>query len=72
MHILLGLLIAFVVVAIFAKRMKGVRQCRWRRDATGDKGSLQRYTCVACGVEAFTATGKAPDQCKAANKPPSL
>ena len=54
--ILIAFAIAFAIVAYFAYRDKGVRGCRWRKDSTRDKGSLQFYHCVACGAEAYTAT----------------
>ncbi|WP_366869474.1 hypothetical protein [uncultured Roseobacter sp.] len=64
MHIVVGLIIAFVVVAIFARRNRGTRRCRWREDRNGDRGSLRKYKCSACGAEAFTASKGPPDTCK--------
>ncbi len=58
--ILIAFAIAFAIVAYFAYRDKAVRGCRWRKDSTRDKGSLQFYHCVACGAEAYTATQSAP------------
>ena len=57
--ILIAFAIAFAIVAYFAYRDKAVRGCRWRKDSTRDKGSLQFYHCVACGAEAYTATQSA-------------
>ncbi|MGZ2258960.1 hypothetical protein [Roseobacter sp. A03A-229] len=65
MHIVIGLIIAFIVVALFARRNRNTRRCRWREDRTGDRGSLRKYKCAACGAEAFTATKGPPDTCKA-------
>ena len=65
MHIILGLLIAFVIVAYFARRNKGMRGCRWRQDTARDKGALHFYRCAACGAEAYTATKGPPRDCKA-------
>ena len=64
MHIIIGLIIAFVIVAIFARRNKATRNCRWRADRTGDRGTLKKYRCAACGAEGFSATGGPPRDCK--------
>jgi len=64
MHIVIGLIVAFVIVAIFARRNKLTRKCRWRADRTGDRGELRKYRCAACGAEAFTATDGPPRDCK--------
>lgn len=69
MHIVIGLIIAFVVVALYARRNRAVRSCRWREDRSGDRGSLRKYTCATCGAEAFTATDGPPRNCKS-NLPP--
>lgn len=64
MPIVIGLIIAFVIVAIYARRNRSVRHCRWRADRTGDRGSLRKYRCMACGAEAFTAKDGPPCECK--------
>nr|WP_298837617.1 hypothetical protein [uncultured Roseobacter sp.] len=64
MHIVIGLIIAFVVVAIFARRNRATRRCRWREDRTGDRGALKKYRCAACGATGFSATGGPPRDCK--------
>ncbi|WP_295313142.1 hypothetical protein [Roseobacter sp.] len=64
MHIVIGLIIAFIIVAIFARRKRGTRLCRWRADRNGDRGSLRKYRCAACGAEAFTASDGPPQGCK--------
>ena len=39
--------------------------CRWRLDKRrGRNAALQRWQCLACGVEAFTSDGKRPKECK--------
>lgn len=65
MHIVIGLVIAFVLVAIYARQNRGTRLCRWREDRTGDRGALRKYRCAACGAEAFTAEKGPPRQCHA-------
>lgn len=64
MHIVIGLIVAFVVVALFARSNKHTRRCRWRQDRSGDRGSLRKYRCAACGAEAFTAAKGPPRDCK--------
>jgi hypothetical protein len=64
MHILLGLLVAFVVIVLIARTRGQTRTCRWRADRTGDRGNMARYHCAACGAEAYTATGAPPQICK--------
>ncbi len=62
--ILLFAPIVLAVVVYLAWRNREVRGCRWREDRTGDKGSLRKYRCAACGAEAFTATKGPPQSCK--------
>lgn len=64
MHIVVGLLIAFVIVAIFARRNRATRRCRWRADRTGDFGESHKYKCMSCGAETFTKTEGPPTICK--------
>ncbi len=72
MHVVIGLIAAFVIVALVARRRKTTRNCRWRADKKGDKGSLRKYRCAACGGEAFTAKNGPPNKCVAENAPKSL
>ncbi len=46
MHIVIGLVIAFIIVAIVARRNRDTRRCRWRADRTGDRGALRKYKCA--------------------------
>ncbi|MEQ6250120.1 hypothetical protein ABMC89_14595 [Sulfitobacter sp. HNIBRBA3233] len=71
MIIIFGI-IAVVVVAWYAWRYRDVRNCRWRAERSGDKGSLRKYRCIACGAEAFTATKGPPRDCRKDLSPPSL
>lgn len=66
MHIILGLIIAFVVVAVVARRNRGTRQCRWRAERSGDRGTLHKYKCAFCGAEAYTSDNAPPKECKRA------
>lgn len=65
MHIVIGLIIAFVIVAVFARRNRGTRGCRWREDRTGNRGALRKYKCATCGAEAFSTSKGPPDSCRA-------
>jgi len=65
--IVVGLIVAFLLIVIFANRR--TRNCRWREDRTIQSDKGRRYKCMACGAEAFTTTGKPPLDCKA-NPPP--
>jgi hypothetical protein len=62
MVVVVGLIIAFVLVAIFARR--GMRMCRWRMDKTQDRDGLRFYRCAACGAEVLVAPGKMPQDCR--------
>jgi hypothetical protein len=62
MVVVVGLIIAFVLVAIFARR--GMRMCRWRMDKTQDRDGLRFYRCAACGAEVLVAPGKIPQDCR--------
>jgi hypothetical protein len=68
MLVIVGLFVAFVLVAIFARR--GVRGCRWRMDRTREREGMQYFRCAACGAEALVPKGKSPQDCRAPRKPP--
>ena len=61
MLIPVGLIIAFVLVAIFARR--GMRTCRWRMDRARDQGGMSYFRCAACGAEVLVPAGKTPQDC---------
>ncbi len=67
MLVIVGLFVAFVVVAIFAKQ--GTRGCRWRRDKTRDRDGLHFFRCAACAEEALASRGKTPQTCLGKRKP---
>lgn len=68
MHILLGLLIAFVIVVIMTRSRRATRACRWREERSGNRGSLRKYQCMACGAEVYCAAKGDPDMCRDPNK----
>jgi len=47
-------------------------ECRWRRDPKAGEVRLKRWTCDACGVEAYTAGRGRPKDCKRAFKSSGL
>ncbi|MFU8881402.1 MAG: hypothetical protein ACNA7Q_03470 [Rhodobacterales bacterium] len=67
MLVIVGLFVAFVLVAIFAQR--GTRGCRWRMDKRRDRDGLRYFRCAACGAEALVTKGKTPQDCRAKRKP---
>lgn len=71
MPFVLGLIVAVVCVAIYARRTAATRACRWREDRAGSKGALVKFNCVTCGAEAFRANGK-PDRCLSSLDTPGL
>jgi hypothetical protein len=70
MLMVVGFIVAIILVAIYASRNRGRRNCRWRADRSGDRGTLRKYHCAACGAEAFTSTPGPPEKCFA-NRPGS-
>lgn len=68
MHILIGLILAFVVMALLSRR--GTRGCRWRMDRSRNQDGQTFYKCMACGAEQFTEDAAPPLSClKQAQKP---
>lgn len=66
MHIIIGLIIAFVLVALFVRRNWATRRCRWRADATGNDKTGRKYRCMACGAVAYTDHAGPPRHCELA------
>ncbi|KRS12636.1 hypothetical protein XM53_11230 [Roseovarius atlanticus] len=61
MFIVVGLVIAFILVAIYAR--PAMRNCRWREDRAASRPGQTAYRCAFCGARATTATGKPPVAC---------
>ncbi|MHA7875921.1 hypothetical protein [Roseivivax sp.] len=59
MVIVVGLILAFVLIAIFANRE--TRSCRWREYRQSEGESLWR--CVQCGAATEGQSGKPPQIC---------
>lgn len=62
MFIPIGLIVAFILIAVFARRE--MRLCRWRMDRTQDRDGMQFYRCAACGAEVLVPQGKTPQDCR--------
>jgi hypothetical protein len=60
MIVVIGLIIAFVLVAIFSNR--ATRQCRWRRNAALDQDGIY-WHCLQCGASVMTDTKETPKLC---------
>ncbi len=71
MPILIALILAFIIVAVVARRKAPTRACRWREDRAASKGALIKYNCITCGAEAFRAQGQ-PDRCLSGQGVPRL
>ena len=63
MLILLGLVVALILIAVFANRE--TRACRWREYPRSDTEST--WTCLQCGAETPGSRGRAPQSCLARN-----
>lgn len=68
MHIVLGLLVAFVIIVILTRQRAPTRACRWREDRSANRGTLRKYRCMACGAETYTAADGPPEMCRDPNK----
>lgn len=62
MHVVIGLVLAFVLIAVMSNRK--TRGCRWRMDRSFNRDGETFYKCMACGAEDFSADGKPPRVCK--------
>ncbi len=58
MFVVIGLIIAFVLVAVFSNR--ATRACRWREYPGAGES---RWVCVNCGAEVTGARGNPPASC---------
>ena len=59
MIVVIGLIVAFVLVAIFANRE--TRDCRWREYRTGD--GRAEWRCAFCGAVTEGTQGETPQRC---------
>ncbi|KUF12646.1 hypothetical protein [Pseudoponticoccus marisrubri] len=58
MLVIVGLVVAFILIAVFSNR--ATRNCRWREYPQGDQS---RWTCIHCGAETRGPRGKTPQRC---------
>lgn len=62
MIIVIGLVIAFVLVLLFARQ--DMRHCRWRKTGEPTPDGKTPFRCMACGAPGFTSDGNPPKDCK--------
>jgi hypothetical protein len=62
MHIILGLALGIVFVAILSKRE--MRNCRWRRNSRRDRSGEIYWMCAYCGAELFQKSEQLPKTCE--------
>lgn len=65
MHIVLGLLLALALIAVYHMTTRTTRRCRWRADRTKDRDGQHCHYCAACGAETYTTSEKPPRVCHA-------
>ncbi len=61
MHIVVGLIIAFALVAMFSRRK--TRHCRWRMDRSKTQNGKTFYICMNCGASVFMEAEIPPQIC---------
>lgn len=59
--VLVGLFLLFGLWQLLRRR---TRPCRWKKDRVRRRSGMQRWQCMACGVDAFTRDGRPPKECK--------
>ncbi len=65
MFVVIGLIVAFILIAVFSNR--ATRYCRWR-ERRGDGDST--WTCIHCGATVRGARGQPPSDCYRDRPPP--
>lgn len=63
MLVVVGLVVAFAVVAFYARQNRLTRDCRWRADRSGNDANGHKYRCAACGAVAFSKDDTPPSTC---------
>ncbi|SFE30466.1 hypothetical protein [Roseivivax sediminis] len=59
MVVIVGLIVAFVLIAIFSNR--ATRACRWREYRHSDTEAT--WSCVFCGAKTTGKPGETPKSC---------
>jgi len=67
MHILIGLILTFILLALF--RNRGTRRCRWRRDRSADNQTGFMFKYMMCGAQTYARTQTPLDFCMNDNQP---
>lgn len=60
----LGLVLAFVLMLVFAPR-GAARRCRWRADRSRDAEGRRYWRCSYCGAETLAEGDTPPTACHA-------
>ncbi|NDH72523.1 MAG: hypothetical protein EBY50_09110 [Rhodobacteraceae bacterium] len=63
---MIGLILAFVLLAIFRNRK--TRICRWRRDRSGDNHAGVMFKYMMCGAETRAPSETPPNFCMKTNQ----
>ena len=58
MLVVVGLIVAFILIAVFSNR--ATRQCRWRERRSGE---TSQWTCIQCGASVEGKPGEPPRTC---------
>ena len=61
MLIPIGLILAFILIALFANR--ATRGCRWRQDRPNAQSGGMAWHCAACGAKTQTKDRAPPKRC---------
>lgn len=69
---ILGLWLVLRLMTNAVRQQKTRLVCKWKRTSADDRGALIAWKCKACGVTAYSGTGKRPVDCKQITKPKSL
>jgi hypothetical protein len=51
-------------VSPVTRKGKNGATCKWYKDSIRRDGTLERWQCRTCGVDAFTSDGAPPKECK--------
>ena len=67
-----GILVFLLMWWLIVRRPRRKNACKWRRDRSGQRPTLTKWTCKSCYAEAYTSTRKPPVDCKRKLKPRAL
>ena len=67
-----GLWLVLRLLKWVLRRRGSGKKCKLRRHPREDRGNLRAWNCKTCLMVAYSATGKAPVECKRASRPSGL